>query len=1184
MTLPTTYATSAPRQATFIVYINGLEVPAKSVSLRYGVWQTPEMQIEMVADPVLVRLGAEDRVQVAVFYLDDCDVDPSVKPEFRLFGEGEITGWGYRNTSSARSIVFTVVSQIAIFDQLFVQFMTTLDDMIAHETHPGDVTGYANASSQLVYPYALFNQGLLPGTGPAPARITRPFDFLYNTVKGMMASVVPDATRTVPAANFFTRWARLTNFHNRFAGSPFFDETFDAVNNVNVFPVLDALQSTAAIDVVIKNLMPNLQNTGSMWAMLQLVFGTMLMEVAMIPGMPLVSVDLATGLVKPTDFAEHTLVPGFDPANPYAPAWVPALPSASRQQTPKRLQNFFPKPQMLFSIPPSCNVVFPSQLLTIAYDEAFVSQPTRLYFNDEVLTTITKTGTTGTGAAIQNALAIAWPPEADQALQAQKALPKFNGKNFLLYPEEFFKGPVMDRRTAPPWLQFLKGAEQRAAGQPSSDAPPALPSDNPAAGAAAAPPPAQTAAIPRPTVATPTSSIMVTQSENGRIAPNGQRVYRAMTERLRPQLEAAGRANGIPSEFLLTWVNMESGGNWRASDGGRADVAAKGIFQLTPQECATLGVDWHTLLGDASTATSIEVGVRYILKSRERANLIARNLGLAWSEADMWRLTKFATHNLPAYAAQALPHAVAVLGRAPRDWAEFYATVIDDTTSVQRKALNNATAVGTMLGASGTMVSDSDPVPFTAGAVFLPPTGRDASASRTVDAAAPAGAPTMSAAAAASVAHSAEDVFHLYAKFEYFRERYAKRSGAATVVWNPYVVPGFPGAIFDQRASRVDLLVYITSVQHTMSHGGQRGTTLSFLYGRQFQEMFGQLTDEFARNDATARGTAPQEPIRAISKITQSFVQAETYYQRLFYGAQPRFDKDAAFDFRKIIGLEASVPGGAPQPIYVDGPDVATQDLHVAAAQTVATLTPLRAQTKAQLLDVQARLTSAQAAYLAASTATNAEVATGVATSSSVFSTAPVASADSEDGYATAPRQARADARATIVALTLQVASLTTSLASLDARLTNAIALVESTVDAPDAPRVSHNLAQAAIQPLVPLPTAQALFDSRDAAMRYNWRPICTLDEYVVFYNSAATGPITATGASRSVGARFFERIRTLAGPPPGYQPPTGIDGLGATGTIAGLSPDNFPQTRARWDEALLAYRHNVLTVKAPRT
>ena len=77
------------------------------MSLRYGVWQMPEMQIEMVADPVLVRLGSEDRIQVQVFYYDDCDVDPSVSPAFRLFGEGEITGWGYRNTPGNR--IFAVL-------------------------------------------------------------------------------------------------------------------------------------------------------------------------------------------------------------------------------------------------------------------------------------------------------------------------------------------------------------------------------------------------------------------------------------------------------------------------------------------------------------------------------------------------------------------------------------------------------------------------------------------------------------------------------------------------------------------------------------------------------------------------------------------------------------------------------------------------------------------------------------------------------------------------------------------------------------------------------------------------------------------------------------------------------------------------------------------------------------------
>lgn len=1178
MTTPPTkspFSASAPHSATFIVYINGLEVPAKAASLRYGVWQMPEMQVEMVADPVLVRLGSEDRVQVAVFYYDDCDVDASVVPAFRLFGEGEITGWGYRNTSSGRSIVFTVVNQVAIFTQLFVQFMTTLDDMIAHQTHPGDVSGYANASSQLVYPFALFNQGLLPGQGAtAPTRITRPFDFLYNAVRGMMAKNIPDQSRTVPAANFFTRWARLTNFHNRFVGCPFFDE----VNDANVFPVLKALQNVSAIDIIIQKLIPQFQNASSIWDMLQLVYTTMLMEVSMIPGMPLVTVDLVSSMVRTTNFSEHTLAPvdaaalaalqrtaGGHP--PPKDSWIPTLPADSRKTKPKRIQNYFTKPQMLFSIPPSCNVVFPSQLTSLAYEEAYMSQPTRLYFNDEVLTSTVKGGTDGTSQAISNALAIAWPLEADALMQARDtAHPLFNGKNFLIYPEEFYKGPVMDRRTIPPWLFFLKQSDKPG----GVGVTPARVTDN-ASAQAQAPAPSRTGTTtpPRPAVAVPPGT-MVTQSENGKIGPTGTRVYLPAVEALRNKVETLSKNSIVPSEYLLCWMNIEAGFGRYSTDGDHAT----GWFQLLPEECATLrsinfphGVNPRALVDqpDINTAdtTCIQAGIDYIINGWNEVN---NNPALAatknWPVADRWRFVKFRKHDLPGFAPQALAKATQVLGGPPADWNALYQAIKGayPVGTVQRKALDNASAIGVLPGASGTIVSASDKVPFTAGAARAATPGPSSAATSASTAPAPPPAPQIDAATQATIDAGALDVYHLYAKFEFFRERYAKRNGSATIAWNPYIVPGFPGVLFDQRASRVDLFVYITTVQQQMSNDGKRSTSLSFLYGRQFQELFQTLSDEFALDDSVARGSAPEEPVRDISKVVQSFVQAETYYQQLFYGAQPLFGKAASFDFRAVVGMESLVSGASPDTIFVDGPDVASQDVNVAAAQTITSLTGTRNTVSATLRDVTAQI------------ATNQKV---------IAEQQPSAATDVVNEYV---EQAVIDqAQLNIVNLTAQQGILQTQLTSLNIRINAALSIVQGTENRSGFTRVEHNLDIAATRPIVPLPATQALFDSRDAALRYNWRPVCTLDEYVVFLNSAAEGSIPAFGHHRSVGARFFERIQTYTPPAPDFKQPPASDGLTST-SVTGLSPANFPQTRARWDDALITYRNNVLYNKAPRT
>ncbi len=388
------------------------------------------------------------------------------------------------------------------------------------------------------------------------------------------------------------------------------------------------------------------------------------------------------------------------------------------------------------------------------------------------------------------------------------------------------------------------------------------------------------------------------------------------------------------------------------------------------------------------------------------------------------------------------------------------------------------------------------------------------------------------------------------------------------MIWNPYVVPGFPGVLFDQRASRVDLLVYITTVQHQMSNDGRRSTALSFLYGRQFQEMFKLMADEFALSDAVARGSAPEEPIRDISKVSQSFIQAEAYYQRLFYGAQKLYGKDAAFDFRKIVGMAPLVAGGAPDLIFVDGPDVATQDASVAAAQTVKDLTAQRDQANANLLDVQKRIAAAQA---------------------TLANLKPVDDPSATDIYSVVVNAERADTQATLTALQQQLPQYQAQLKALTARINAALSQLQSTETNSTTTRVEHNLDEAATRPLVPLPAAEQYFETRDAAMRYNWRPICTLDEYVVFYDSAAEGAIPAFGHARSVGARFFERIRTLTPPVLGEDgqpipPPTGADGLGTTTTVPGLTSTNFPQTRSNWDDILIAYRNNVVNVKAPRT
>lgn len=914
----------------FIVYINGIEVPCKSVSDRIGVWQIPEFQLEMVADPVLTRFGAEDRVQVVVFYLDDVAVDPSQIPTFRIFAEGEITGWGYRRVTNGRSIILTCVNQMAIFTQLFVQFMTNLDDMIAHATFAGAGTfEFSSPTSQIVYPFSLFKQGLILPKGTSAPDITRPFDFLYNILRGMVGASVPAEQQSIPAANFFSRWARLTNFVNRFVASPVFDE---GEGDANIFPILKALQTTSAVDVLTKSLLSQIQNTGSMYDMLQLIYQTVFMEMGMLPRMPLVSVDLKTSTIQQTDFTSHK-VSNINTA-PQKPGQPAASPSTKVTSTtppnptkPNRMMNYFAKPQFLFGLPPSSNVIFPSMVQLYEYNENFATQPTRLYFNDEVIPGVLKIAQNGFGQSIQNALTLAYPPAADAVNQARQANPKTNGKNFLLFPEEFFKGPVMDRRKIPPWLFFLKQAEMTQLGKNQG-----------------------TDAVANPT---------------------------------------------------------------------EPPVSQQALFD--------------------------------------------------------------------------------------------------------------------------------------------------------------------------QLKNTSPDVYHLYTEYEYFRERYSRRTGSVVSSFDPYVVAGFPCLIFDDRASRVDIFAYVTTVSTSMYNSKQgRSTAISYAYGRTVQEMFDLLAAEFADGQPAA-GVAPPEPISDIRRVIQDFDQAESFYEAMFYGRQKLYGQDAVADWRKLVGYPSIVPGQPPTAIFITGASEATLGNVADAGQTLVALTPQLEALKLSLTRTQVAIVSSNAIIDQFSASTS-----------------------------TVDLNALTQSQATLSASQATLAQLQTQITALETQLATAQNVINQNQATLSQTQVQHNLDPN--KELVPMPAAEKMFKYYDDAIRYKWRPICTLDEYIIFHDSAGEGVVPASNHPRSVGARYYDRIRRFTPLTSDFRLPAGADGLttsvsvnpdaatkstpdgqgdtttppsqvaAAPGVTSGTGPNgtnaatDFPQTRADWDSVLLAYRDNAYNVKAPRS
>lgn len=222
---------------------------------------------------------------------------------------------------------------------------------------------------------------------------------------------------------------------------------------------------------------------------------------------------------------------------------------------------------------------------------------------------------------------------------------------------------------------------------------------------------------------------MDTRNSSGSVAP-------PTLEQWATLLAPACLAHRIPLPFALKWIDIESGGNpcaigyppARGPDGQPREI---GIAQLyNPDDLQRLKLTGAQLRaycvpGDDHTVTfkgrvvrgfsssllrsltaremqeQVDAAVDLITRAMSTAtsDLMAVNAGEAWSRSrrDYWSLVKL-QHGLPGLSRSGLPAVARKLGRAPRGWQEFKATLdlvqLDHETERYRNEfssiLNNA--------------------------------------------------------------------------------------------------------------------------------------------------------------------------------------------------------------------------------------------------------------------------------------------------------------------------------------------------------------------------------------------------------------------------------------------------------------------------------------------------------------
>lgn len=152
------------------VYIAGVLVPVTRVVVNSSVGASSTAQLAMPAHPMLLGIGKNDKLQVAIFYLDS---DPTTAEfNWNLMFEGYLAGTSYAASAVSREITAFCLSNINILDNLYLEFLggkgggkVGKPDKLA----PNQITMRGR------YPRRLFTKNL-----DNKVYITRPFDFLGN--------------------------------------------------------------------------------------------------------------------------------------------------------------------------------------------------------------------------------------------------------------------------------------------------------------------------------------------------------------------------------------------------------------------------------------------------------------------------------------------------------------------------------------------------------------------------------------------------------------------------------------------------------------------------------------------------------------------------------------------------------------------------------------------------------------------------------------------------------------------------------------------------------------------------------------------------------------------------------------------------------------------------------------------
>lgn len=995
-----TFSTNVLHNAAWLVYLNGIEVQASAVSVQFGVWQIPTAQVVLPPHIILQRLGFEDRIMVTIFYLDEF-YTPNT-PKYCLMGEFELIEWSYVNTGSGRSIQLSCRSPLQIFEQLKFYYMSSLDDIVTANGNVNAGAADTATTTQVLYPQSLFHNGLIPvrsdrSEEPAALDFVRtPSDFIWNLFKGLTGKIaytktddealteeekatvleeggkLPQTACAIPGRNFFGRWIFKNQFQRRWVGLYGIDDK----DGDSVFPLLSAQNNTEILQALQQQIGVSVGSAGTAWELLQKVMGVMLMEINTTPAPPIGQVDMAT-----RQFAGQFNKKGSDVSLNYG-----------------SIYSHYVKPQCIFAIPPACNIIFPSMITSYSFAENYLSQPTRVYLGEDFLNKIlqgTNDGNIKTTTA--QLLTTGYPPIVKYWMRQYITAPDQNTKNFLIYPEEFFKGPIVKHMSVPTWTHMLslyyKGVAKKAETEGDQDA---------AAGTV------PTAPLVQPTLSD--SELKTTATPMGR-AYNLMKGYSRFVSYYRAKMKIPVEAE--PLIFTILWTESGKGQVGITSATGAVGLAQHmpkyiedrkkklvkaGIFTSEAIEARVPGrgnSPEDAVNGTGAYNPEMNIAMMMVVFKELHTlfkmtpadydiNLLDQNLNVGdapnklqcflkgygdgankknpWNAFGMWNAVESGTFDFydPNWTIKGSPNAFKktgdvtsglkgghVLGgemqwqtrsRIMRPTWDFLRSLANKGDSLvvsassptispsQKDKLQTLTPEKASEEAYAQMQADLDLDPHGTTETLLAVDAFTPNApGETYYGSGPdlmtgySGVkPTTAAVDAESdTANSQSDsllggIYDIYAKYEYFKSRYAPRSANVSLAFDPYLVPGFPAVIFDSRVSRLDTIGYVMSVTHSWdAEAPSISTQATLSYTRSFPEFIGlakngdgdlDIDGYLGMYDDESYSSFPREPIDEVADLFQT-ENAASVYLNLLYPKNSALNKDMMFIWNQMLDV-----------------------------------------------------------------------------------------------------------------------------------------------------------------------------------------------------------------------------------------------------------------------------------------